>query len=169
VIADRPNPICTPLPSERDAAPFERLRDAADAAARSCRRPAIFLACFGPVAASISRASFVKNFFEAAGIAVLGGEGGDSPAAVVESFARSATPLVCVCASDAVYAECGIAAITALKAAGAQHIYVAGRPNQLEATLANAGVETFLTSDSDALFVLRQAQAMLGLKDVADE
>jgi methylmalonyl-CoA mutase len=166
-IADCRNQICAPLPSERDAEPFERLRDAADAAARSGKRPAIFLACFGPLAASIGRASFVKNLFEAAGIAVVGGDGGDTAMAVVERYTQSATALVCVCASDADYAKIGTAAITALKAAGAQHIYLAGRPNRLATGLANAGVDTFLTADSDALSILRQAHTMLGRKDVA--
>ena len=53
-----------PLAARRWAEPFEALRDAADAAPT---RPTIFLANLGPVAVHTARATFAKNFFEAAG------------------------------------------------------------------------------------------------------
>ncbi len=47
--------------------------------------------------------------------------------------------IVCLCSSDKVYEKEAIAAVEALKAAGARHIYFAGRPGEREAALRAAG------------------------------
>ncbi len=71
------------LAPHRIAEAFEALRDQAEAADK---RPAIFLANLGPVAAFTARATFAKNFFEAGGVEALGNEGFADAAALAEGF-----------------------------------------------------------------------------------
>ena len=48
-------------------------------------------------------------------------------------------------------------AAEALKAAGARHIYLAGRPGEREAALRGAGVQSFIYDGCDALATLNAA------------
>lgn len=58
-----------PLPVNRDADAFEQLRFAADSHEQATGdRPAILLACLGPIARHVGPANWAKSFFEAAGI-----------------------------------------------------------------------------------------------------
>jgi len=84
--------------------------------------------------------------------------------ALAEAFKAAATPLACLCSSDKVYAERAAAAAQTLKAAGAQHIYLAGRPGELEAALKAAGVQSFVYEGCDALATLKSAYDMLGVE-----
>jgi methylmalonyl-CoA mutase len=149
----------TPL---RLAEPFEELRDAADAASP---RPAVFLAQLGTAAEFTARSRFAKNLFEAGGLAAIGsrsgadGAGASDLAALVAEFLASGVPLVCICASDAVYAHEAAAAVAALKEAGARAIYLAGRPGENEAALRAAGITAFAFAGCDAPALLAQAQA----------
>ena len=49
----------------------------------------------------------------------------------------------------------------ALQAAGAKHIYLAGRPGEQEAALRAAGVNDFVLAGSDALIVLQEAYRLV--------
>jgi len=161
-------PVCAPLPVQRDAEPFEALRDCADAyAGRSGHRPKLFLAALGAASAYSARASFVKNFFEAGGLEVPLSDGFDSAEAAAIAFANSGTALACICSSDALYGKFAIDLAVRLKRAGARHIYLAGRPKALESALTAAGVGTFIHRGCDVLSILRSAQATLGLQVVA--
>ncbi len=141
------------LAPHRAAEPFEALRDRAESAAP---RPRIFLANLGPVAAFTARAAFAKNFFEAGGIEALGADGFADPAALAEAFKASGAKLAVLCSSDAVYAERGVEAAKALAAAGA-HLYVAGRPGEMEAQWRAAGARDFIFAGADLLAQLREA------------
>ena len=117
-------------------------------------RPKIFLATLGTQAEFTARATFAQNLFEAGGIEMVGGDGADLPA-LAEAFKAAATSLACLCSSDKVYAERAAAAAQTLKAAGARHIYLAGRPGELEAALKAAGVQSFVYEGCDAVATLR--------------
>lgn len=149
-----------PLPSLRLAAPFEALRDRAEAAAA---RPAVFLATLGTVADFTARAGFARNLFEAGGIAAAGGDsfakdGATDLDALVDGFRASGARLACLCGSDAAYAEQGAAAAEVLVKAGAT-VWVAGRPAESEAALNQAGVTSFIFAGCDAVETLTRAQA----------
>ena len=58
---------------------------------------------------------------------------------------------------DKVYAAQAEATAQALQAAGAKHIYLAGRPGEKEAALRAAGVNDFIVAGGDALTVLQEA------------
>lgn len=152
----------SPLSPVRLAEPFEQLRDASDRRlAASGARPKIFLACLGTEADFTPRATFAKNLFEAGGIEAVSGEG--DAAALGRALMASGATLACLCASDKTYETSAAAAAAALKAAGARHIYLAGRPGSRQAAWRAAGVQTFIYESCDALAVLQAAyQALAG-------
>jgi methylmalonyl-CoA mutase len=157
------------MPAMRLAEPFEALRDAADAATeRAGRRPAVFLANLGPIAAFTARASFAKNLFEAGGIAALGNDGfaaggATDIAAMVSAFHASGAKAACVCSSDDIYAREAAHAVRALKAAGAEAIWLAGRPGEAEAELRSAGVTGFVAAGEDVVARLNEVHRALGI------
>lgn len=147
-----------PLVARRDAAPYERLRDMADAYAARCGAPPrIFLANLGPIAAFTARATFAKNLFEAGGIEAIGNDGFTGAEAAAAAFSASGTPFACICSSDRLYGEMGPEVAAALAAAGARHIYLAGRPQQDEAALRAAGVAQFIYAGCDVLLLIEAA------------
>jgi methylmalonyl-CoA mutase len=157
----------------RLAAPFERLRDRSDQILRDGgERPKVFLANLGTPADFTARATFAKSFFETGGIEAveflpsLGEASSSSPlplreakdfASLAAAFKASGSALVCLCSSDKIYAAQAGPAAKALHAAGATHIYLAGRPGELEAVLRAAGVGDFIFAGSDALATLQEA------------
>ena len=146
------------LPPMRLAAPFEALRDKSDARLKATgARPKIFLANLGTAADFTARAAFAKSFFETGGIEALDTEGFADPAALAAAFKTSGAATACLCSSDKVYAGHAVAAAQALQAAGAEHIYLAGRPGEQEAALRSAGVGDFIFAGGDALAMLRDA------------
>lgn len=146
----------------RLAAPFEELRDRSDAVLdKSGKRPAVFLANLGTPADFTARATFTKSFFETGGIEALGNDGFSDPAALAAAFKASGAKLVCLCSSDKVYAAQAVAAAQALHAAGAKHIYLAGRPGDLEPALRDAGVTGFIAAGGDSLATLKAAYQLL--------
>jgi methylmalonyl-CoA mutase len=76
---------------------------------------------------------------------------------LVAAFKASGAALACVCSSDQVYAQQAAGAAHALQGAGVNHIYLAGRPGDLEAALQAAGVGSFIFAGSNALTVLQDA------------
>ena len=66
------------------------------------------------------------------------------------AFKSSGAAIACLCSSDKVYAEQAVAAAKALQAAGAKHIYLAGRPGEQD-------VGDFIFAGCDALATLQQA------------
>ncbi|MCJ2141162.1 methylmalonyl-CoA mutase family protein [Methylobacterium sp. E-066] len=149
---------CDALPSIRLAEPFEALRDASDAyLAKTGRRPAVFLANLGSVSAFNARATFAANAFAAGGIEALSNDGFTDPAALATAFRESGAALVCICSTDAIYAEQAVPAAEALKQAGAGTIYLAGKPTDLLDPLKAAGVHAFLHVGCDLVVLLNEA------------
>src|SRR5580698_4791106 len=133
------------LPPIRLAAPFERLRDRSDQILKATgARPKVFLANLGTPADFTARATFAKSFFETGGIEAVDTEGFTDPAAIAAAFKASGAAPTCLCSSDKVYAAQAAAAAKALQAAGARHIYLAGRPGEQEAAFRAAGVNDFI-------------------------
>jgi methylmalonyl-CoA mutase len=144
------------------AAPFERLRDKSDEIQKARgARPKVFLANLGTAADFTARAAFAKSFFETGGIEAVDTEGFVEPAALAAAFKASGAELVCLCSSDKVYADHAVAAAKALQAAGAKHIYLAGRPGEQETALRDAGVGDFIFAGGDAVAMLQQAYARM--------
>jgi methylmalonyl-CoA mutase len=154
-----------PLPRIRLAEPYERLRDASDRAlAAAGQRPRVFLATLGRPADFTARATFAKNFFEAGGIEATPAAAFGSLEDMVSAFRASGAALACLCSSHKLYETEAANAARALSAAGARHIYLAGRGGKLESALKEAGVADFIYSGCDALAVLSEAHRAMGLQ-----
>lgn len=153
------------LRPRRLAAPFEALRDAADAhAERTGKPPAVFLASLGPLAEHSTRASWIANVLAAGGIeAVRSDDGYTASGEAARAFAGSGAGIACIVATDATYGELGEAAAMALKGAGARRVYVAGRPKDLVARLEAAGVDGFIAAGQDAVQTLGALHRALGI------
>jgi methylmalonyl-CoA mutase len=154
------------LPCIRLAEPFEALRDASDAVlAETGSRPKVFLANLGKLSDFTARTLYARNFFEAGGIEAITNDGFARLDTMIAAFKTSGARLVCLCSSDKVYAVEATEAAKAVKSAGATHIYLAGRPGELEDGLKKAGVHDFIYVGCDVLATLRAAHASLGIKD----
>jgi methylmalonyl-CoA mutase len=165
---DLPAPRRKPSPDAlqpiRLAEPFEALRDASDRAlATAGRRPRIFLVMLGTPADFTARAAFAKNLFEAGGIEAVSGEVADV-GALAAAYKNAGAEFVCLCSTDKIYDKEAAAAAQALNAAGARHIYLAGRPGEREAALRAAGVQSFVYEGCDALATLNGAYDILGIE-----
>ena len=90
------------------------------------------------------------------------GEAKEELATLAAAFKSSGAALACVCSSDKVYADQAAAAAKALQAAGARHIYLAGRPGEQETAWRDAGVQDFIFAGGDALATLREAYQRMG-------
>lgn len=139
------------LARHRYAEPFETLRQRVDRfASERGGRPSVFLANLGPPAVHTARATFATNLFEIAGLSTISGPGSTDPAELAAQFASSGAQVVCICSSDAVYADIGVEAAAALRARNPAVLYLAGRPRDIVDRLADAGVDGFIAAGADA-------------------
>ena len=74
---------------------------------------------------------------------------------MVGASRASGAKLACICSSDELYSREAEAVARALANAGARHIYVVGRPREMERKLRDFGVQTFLYAGCDALATLQ--------------
>ncbi|MGW1160192.1 methylmalonyl-CoA mutase family protein [Streptomyces sp. NPDC002519] len=148
VRAPAPEPPSGGLPRVRRDEAFEALRARSDAhLAATGARPRVFLAALGPAAAHTARLTFAANLFQAGGIEPV------SEGTFEESGAREA----CLCSSDTVYEERAESAAEELRAAGAQHVFLAGRPGSY------AGADTYVFAGCDAVAVLSATLDRMGV------
>ncbi|WP_034768910.1 methylmalonyl-CoA mutase family protein [Hyphomonas sp. CY54-11-8] len=136
------------------SADFETLRDKAAAAPKP---PAIFLATLGPLAEYTARADFARNLFAAGGLAAKEPPVPPKDAAeAAAAFKASGCRIACICGSDARYTDEADAAAKALKEAGAQHVWIAGKHE-------GDGIDSQVFMGCDVLHNLKLAHAELGL------
>jgi methylmalonyl-CoA mutase len=146
------------LPRHRYAEVFEARRDRADAyAAASGCAPAVFLATLGPIAAHTARATFAANLLATGGIATTRGPVTTDPAEIAAAFAASGALVACVCGTDKAYAELAGPVATALQAAGAARVWLAGPPGEHD------GVDRYLYLGCDAVEVVDTVLTDLGV------
>ncbi|MFG2307329.1 methylmalonyl-CoA mutase family protein [Streptomyces sp. NPDC048566] len=143
-----PAPPSGGLPRVRRDEAFEALRARSDAhLARTGSRPRIYLAAIGPAAAHSARSTFVSNLFQAGGIEPVA-DG---------SFEDSGATEACLCSSDTLYEEQAASTAGALAAAGARHVFLAGRPG------AYPGVDSYVFAGCDAVAVLSATLDRMGV------
>ena len=142
--ARAPDPTAPPV--RRYGAAFEALRDEPASA------PA-FLATLGPVAAHTERAGFAANLLAAGGVTAVPAGATEGVEDVLAAYAGQR--VVCLAGTDAAYAAWGAEAVTALRAAGARRVVVAGRPDGL-------GVDDSCAVGCDALAFLHRTREALG-------
>lgn len=165
VLSSEPAPLAAgprALPAIRLSAPFEALRTAA----RSLAGPAkVHLAALGPVSATMARATFAKNLFEAGGLSVAMPDGEADLARMGDAFRESGAWIACLCSSDEIYAQQAADAARALRNAGARFVWLAGRPGEQEAAWRAAGVDEFIFVGRNVLECLSVAHAALGQRE----
>ncbi|MFE5485749.1 methylmalonyl-CoA mutase family protein [Streptomyces sp. NPDC056527] len=143
-----PEPPSGGLPRVRRDDAYEELRARSDAhLAATGTRPRIFLSTIGPAAAHTARSTFAANFFQAGGIEPVT-EG---------TFEESGASEACLCSSDALYEEQAAARAQELRASGAGHVFLAGRPAEY------AGVDAFVFAGCDAVAVLSATLDRMGV------
>ena len=92
----------------------------------------VFLATMGPISAHTARATFATNLLAAGGVSVEAVGATDSVEAVTSAYAGQR--VVCLAGTDAAYAEWGADLVTALRAAGASYVVLAGKPGERTVT-----------------------------------
>ena len=160
---------CGPLKQQRDAEPFEVLRARADKhAAEKGKRASVFLANLGTPADYTARATWTRNLFAVGGIATTDGGGFSDAKDAAKAFEASGLDIACISSSDSVYEELAVETAAALKAAGADYVYLAGDPPALRETLGDAGVDEFLKQGICIRRLLQGLQALLGMVDAGE-
>ncbi|MBZ3904352.1 methylmalonyl-CoA mutase subunit beta [Streptomyces griseiscabiei] len=143
-----PEPLSGGLPRVTRDEAYEALRARSDAhLAATGSRPRVFLASLGPAAAHTARTTFAANLFQAGGIEPVA-EG---------TFEESGASEVCLCSSDALYEERAATVAAELKAAGAAHVFLAGRPGQY------TDVDAHVFAGCDAVAVLSATLDRMGV------
>ncbi len=142
----------------RDAEVFEQLRDAVGAAGT----PSVFLACLGSRRDFGAREGFTQPVVQIAGLATPSGEG--SIDEVVAAFTQANTPIAILCSNAKVYAEHGVAAAQALKAAGAKAVYLAGAIKELGAEVPEGAIDGNVFAGMDVVSFLTGVLDQLGVE-----
>ncbi|MEU6458987.1 methylmalonyl-CoA mutase family protein [Streptomyces sp. NPDC047065] len=143
-----PEPPSGGLPRVRRDEAFEALRARSDAhLAATGARPRVHLTALGPAAAHTARLTFAANLFQAGGIETV--TEGD--------FGASGARESCLCSSDALYGEQAESTAAALREAGAEHVFLAGRPGPY------TGVDTYVFAGCDAVAVLSATLDRMGV------
>lgn len=126
----------SPDSAMRLSAPFEELRMAAQAT-----KPCVRLVTLGRIADFTARAQWAQNLIAAGGVGVD----------------ETARDVAIVCGSDEAYAAEIDEAVRELKAAGVQHIWIAGKPGVTDA------VSHYLHAGMDVIAALKLLHAQLGI------
>ncbi len=152
-----PSDVIAPLEPRSFAEPFEALRDASDLwQATRGQRPRVFLANMGPLVHHTARASYAKNFFEAGGFEVIGGDAFNDADAAATAFAESGANIAVICSSDKLYPDFVPEVAPKLKQAGARTVVLAGFAGENAPAWQAAGVDRFIFMKCDVLETLRE-------------
>jgi methylmalonyl-CoA mutase len=155
-----------PLRRVRLGQDFDALRGASDAyLERTGKRPIVFLAAIGSPAQYMTAAAYARNFLAAGGIAAAGdGEDTDGTAAV-RAFRSSGARIAVLCSDEAGYRGAGAGLASALTEAGAQLVYMVGRPPGDAGSAAADGVKGFLYEGCDVLAILKAMHRVMGISE----
>ena len=154
------DPDVPALKTSRLASDFETLRLTTEKAAK---QPIAFMLTIGNLAMRQARAQFSCNFLAAAGYKVIDNLGFPTVEEGVEAAVKAGADIVVLCSSDDEYADYGVPAFNALKAADPKAIFIiAGAPACSE-DLKAAGIENFIHVRVDQLKTLKELNAKLGI------
>jgi methylmalonyl-CoA mutase len=155
-----------PVRLGRAAAPFERLRSAADYyAARHHGRPAVFLCNLGSPRDYRARAEFSRGFFACGGYDVVSPNGFKEVADAVQAFVESKARIAVICSTDENYPALVPPLVAGIRARVPEAVVVlAGYPaDQIEAHR-KAGVDEFIHLRADAVELLSKFHSKLGIE-----
>ena len=145
----------SPVATEREARPFEALRDGSDRHLRATGvRPRVFVAAVGNPSETRSVTTFITNLVAAGGMIAVLGEGLDGPVALAAGFAASGSRSAIICASPEQAPEIIPLLAKEIKALRARRVFVVGKPGRLEHEWRAAGVDGFIQRNIDAIALL---------------
>lgn len=161
--------LAEPALAEHDSLPgvrryardFEALRDRSDAAlAASGARPSVLLVPLGPLAEHNIRTTFASNLLASGGIEAINPGTLDATTVAAAIAEAGSTTAVVICGTDARYGEQADAVVDAARAAGVQHVYLAGPERAV--TDCEHRPDEYLTAKIDAVEALSTLLTRLG-------
>ena len=155
------DPDVPALKTSRLASDFETLRLTTEKAAK---QPIAFMLTIGNLAMRQASAQFSCNFLAAAGYKVIDNLGFPTVEEGVEAAVKAGADIVVLCSSDDEYAEYGVPAFNALKAADPKAIFIIAGAPACSDDLKAAGIENFIHVRVDQLKTLKELNAKLGIK-----
>ncbi len=120
------------------------------------------LLTLGTQAQFSGRSAFASNLLAAGGIHTESTGPIAEVDAAVAAWQAAASTVAILCSSDAVYQDTAEHTAAALRTAGCEHIYMAGKPGELDAALQEAGVKAYAVLGMDAIAFLQQLHTDLG-------
>jgi methylmalonyl-CoA mutase len=165
-INDTPCQPITPVCITRAAVPFEKLRSATDRyVAKTGRIPQVFLCNMGSLRDYKARADFSRGFFATAGYEAISPDGFKTPELAADAFAKSEAKICVICSTDDHYPALVPPLVQAVRARKPGTIVVlAGFPQDQVEAHKKAGVDQFIHIRADAVEVLSQFHAKLGIE-----
>lgn len=155
--------LVSPLWPMRLSEPFEHLRDHAD---KQAERPAIFLATLGSLASHTARVDFARNLFATGGIEAKSAPVPlETTSDLIAAYKASGCALAVLCGSDRSYSEEAETAAKALKDAGVQRLYLAGKAGDHADAWQSAGIDSYIHIGVDVIATLELALAELGISE----
>ncbi|MFJ8884685.1 methylmalonyl-CoA mutase small subunit [Streptomyces sp. NPDC102402] len=146
------------LPRVRRDEAFEALRARSDQhLASTGSRPKVFLAALGPAAVHTARASFAANLFLSGGIETVHAPASVDASTAAAAFKASGASVACLCSTDTLYAEQADSVAAALRGAGAERIFLAGRPGEYP------GADVHVFAGCDVIAVLSSELDRMGV------
>ncbi|MCL1838842.1 MAG: methylmalonyl-CoA mutase family protein [Propionibacteriaceae bacterium] len=142
----------------RDSEVFEALRDRASACDP---QPSVWLACLGERRDFGGREGFTKPLLAVAGITQQSSEGGTAEE-IVAQVKSAGAKFVVLASSAKVYAEQAIQVAKALKAAGVETIYIAGRKAETGSAEADGVIDGEIFDGMDVVAFLSLALDKIG-------
>lgn len=161
-LAEAPLPQGKPCRVHRYSAAFEALRNRSDAHLESAGvRPRALLLPLGPLAENNIRATFAANLLASGGIEAIN-PGTVVAADVAKALKDSGIGVAVLCGTDARYGAEAAEIVTAARAAGCEHIYLAGPEKAVADLPADARPDGYLTAKVDAVEELSTLLTRLG-------
>lgn len=146
------------LPSQRDAEPFERLRDKIEVFAdKMGERPRIFIAQIGEPSALTSRATYAANFFEVAGIEPALAEEPVSLENLGTAFRESGAYIACLITADEGCCSVKKNALATLNETDCRFVFVAADKPIVDAQWMLPGFSGAIFPGCNALAALKRA------------
>ena len=155
----------SPVASEREARPFEALRDASDSHLQaSGARPKVFVASIGKPSDTRESTTFVVNLLAAGGIIAVLGEDLESAESLAAAFTASGSRAAIICASAESGSEVVQQLAREMKASRARRVLVAGDPGRFEDAWRKAGVDGYVRRHGDAVALLTDLLEVEGVE-----
>lgn len=152
-LAPRPQDPSGAFAPSRLAEAFEKLRQRAEPV-----KPKVFLAALGTPARATARVNFAANIYAVGGVQTITGEGGDDVKEIASAFQKSGAKIACICGAETDYDISAEALAKALKAVGAVHIAMAGKPRAI------GEIDNYCYAGCDTLSFAEVIHASLGLE-----